>query len=80
MRRWYSRVPSIVENAGQLVDNAEECARACTEGERERNGLSNSYLSGAAYINWQISFLLHLFRHGRMLKNVMTATALVCLA
>uniref|UniRef100_A0A8C8GM41 L-fucose kinase n=1 Tax=Oncorhynchus tshawytscha TaxID=74940 RepID=A0A8C8GM41_ONCTS len=30
VRRWYSRVPSIVENAGQLVDNAEECARACS--------------------------------------------------
>uniref|UniRef100_A0A3P8Z5B0 L-fucose kinase n=1 Tax=Esox lucius TaxID=8010 RepID=A0A3P8Z5B0_ESOLU len=26
VRRWYSRVPSIVENAGKLVENAEECA------------------------------------------------------
>uniref|UniRef100_A0A673WJL5 L-fucose kinase n=1 Tax=Salmo trutta TaxID=8032 RepID=A0A673WJL5_SALTR len=38
VRRWYSRVPSIVENAGQLVDNAEECARACTEGSLPRLG------------------------------------------
>ncbi|XP_029524659.1 L-fucose kinase isoform X1 [Oncorhynchus nerka] len=38
VRRWYSRIPSIVENAGQLVDNAEECARACTEGSLPRLG------------------------------------------
>ncbi|KAL0967867.1 hypothetical protein UPYG_G00258650 [Umbra pygmaea] len=38
VRRWYSRVPSIVENAGQLVDNAEECALACREGSLLRLG------------------------------------------
>ncbi|KAM6970127.1 L-fucose kinase [Aplochiton taeniatus] len=32
VRSWYSRLPSIVLNARQLVDNAEQCARACTEG------------------------------------------------
>ncbi|KAF7701866.1 hypothetical protein HF521_001149 [Silurus meridionalis] len=32
VRNWYSRLPSIVRNAEQLVSNAEECARACTEG------------------------------------------------
>ncbi|KAJ7998244.1 hypothetical protein DPEC_G00220590 [Dallia pectoralis] len=38
VRRWYSRVPSIVENAGQLVNNAEECASACKEGSLSRLG------------------------------------------
>ncbi|KAI5614886.1 L-fucose kinase [Silurus asotus] len=32
VRNWYSRLPSIVRNAEQLVSNAEACARACTEG------------------------------------------------
>ncbi|KAM9495286.1 L-fucose kinase isoform 2-T2 [Clarias gariepinus] len=32
VRNWYSRLPSIVQNAEQLVSTAEECARACTEG------------------------------------------------
>uniref|UniRef100_A0A3P8Z6B1 L-fucose kinase n=1 Tax=Esox lucius TaxID=8010 RepID=A0A3P8Z6B1_ESOLU len=38
VRRWYSRVPSIVENAGKLVENAEECALACKEGSLSRLG------------------------------------------
>ncbi|KAL7857754.1 hypothetical protein AOLI_G00178560 [Acnodon oligacanthus] len=32
VRNWYSRLPAIVQNAEQLVSNAEDCARACTEG------------------------------------------------
>ncbi|XP_062849858.1 L-fucose kinase [Trichomycterus rosablanca] len=32
VRNWYSRRPSIVQNAKQLVSNAENCARACAEG------------------------------------------------
>uniref|UniRef100_A0A8B9JNX4 L-fucose kinase n=1 Tax=Astyanax mexicanus TaxID=7994 RepID=A0A8B9JNX4_ASTMX len=32
VRNWYSRLPLIVQNAEQLVSNAEDCARACTEG------------------------------------------------
>uniref|UniRef100_A0A667XHV5 L-fucose kinase n=1 Tax=Myripristis murdjan TaxID=586833 RepID=A0A667XHV5_9TELE len=30
VRSWYSRLPSMVQNAQQLVANAEECARACS--------------------------------------------------
>uniref|UniRef100_A0A4W4DQI8 L-fucose kinase n=1 Tax=Electrophorus electricus TaxID=8005 RepID=A0A4W4DQI8_ELEEL len=30
VRNWYSRLPSIVQNAEQLVSNAEECAHACS--------------------------------------------------
>ncbi|KAL7867613.1 hypothetical protein SRHO_G00089970 [Serrasalmus rhombeus] len=32
VRNWYSRLPAIVQNAEQLVSNAEDCARACSEG------------------------------------------------
>ncbi|MCI4382100.1 hypothetical protein PGIGA_G00259750 [Pangasianodon gigas] len=38
VRNWYSRLPSIVQNAEQLVSNAEECARACTEGSLTKLG------------------------------------------
>uniref|UniRef100_A0A3Q3EDS5 L-fucose kinase n=1 Tax=Labrus bergylta TaxID=56723 RepID=A0A3Q3EDS5_9LABR len=30
VRSWYSRQPSMVQNAQQLVENSEECARACS--------------------------------------------------
>uniref|UniRef100_A0A4W4DQH7 L-fucose kinase n=1 Tax=Electrophorus electricus TaxID=8005 RepID=A0A4W4DQH7_ELEEL len=40
VRNWYSRLPSIVQNAEQLVSNAEECAHACTEGSLPRLGAS----------------------------------------
>uniref|UniRef100_A0A667XSG5 L-fucose kinase n=1 Tax=Myripristis murdjan TaxID=586833 RepID=A0A667XSG5_9TELE len=39
VRSWYSRLPSMVQNAQQLVANAEECARACTDGSLSRLGL-----------------------------------------
>lgn len=32
VRSWYSRQPSMVQNVQQLVENSEECARACSEG------------------------------------------------
>uniref|UniRef100_A0A672HET9 L-fucose kinase n=1 Tax=Salarias fasciatus TaxID=181472 RepID=A0A672HET9_SALFA len=32
VRSWYSRLPSMVTNAQQLVWNSEECARACSHG------------------------------------------------
>uniref|UniRef100_A0A3B4APC6 L-fucose kinase n=1 Tax=Periophthalmus magnuspinnatus TaxID=409849 RepID=A0A3B4APC6_9GOBI len=32
VRSWYSRLPHMVQNAQQLVANAEECAKACLEG------------------------------------------------
>ncbi|XP_072291330.1 L-fucose kinase [Eucyclogobius newberryi] len=32
VRSWYSRLPQMVQNAQQLVANAEECAEACSEG------------------------------------------------
>ncbi|KAK5901539.1 hypothetical protein CesoFtcFv8_006897 [Champsocephalus esox] len=32
VRSWYSRQPSMVQNVQQLVENSEECARACAEG------------------------------------------------
>ncbi|XP_053282554.1 L-fucose kinase [Pleuronectes platessa] len=32
IRNWYSRLPSMVQNARDLVANSEECARACSEG------------------------------------------------
>uniref|UniRef100_A0A3Q3XKC6 L-fucose kinase n=1 Tax=Mola mola TaxID=94237 RepID=A0A3Q3XKC6_MOLML len=31
VRSWYSRLPSMVQNANQLVANSEDCARACSE-------------------------------------------------
>uniref|UniRef100_A0A3B4ERP8 L-fucose kinase n=1 Tax=Pundamilia nyererei TaxID=303518 RepID=A0A3B4ERP8_9CICH len=31
VRSWYSRLPSMVQNAQQLVCNSEECARACVD-------------------------------------------------
>uniref|UniRef100_A0A3B4AQW3 Uncharacterized protein n=1 Tax=Periophthalmus magnuspinnatus TaxID=409849 RepID=A0A3B4AQW3_9GOBI len=31
VRSWYSRLPHMVQNAQQLVANAEECAKACLE-------------------------------------------------
>lgn len=33
VRSWYARLPSIVQNAEQLVTNAEECAEACRQGQ-----------------------------------------------
>ncbi|KAF7656552.1 hypothetical protein LDENG_00039590 [Lucifuga dentata] len=39
VRSWYSRLPSMVQNAQQLVANSEECARACSEGSLPRLGL-----------------------------------------
>ncbi|XP_056137795.1 L-fucose kinase [Lampris incognitus] len=38
VRSWYSRLPAIVQNAQQLVANAEECAQACAEGSLSRLG------------------------------------------
>lgn len=38
MRSWYSRLSAIVENTEQLVSTAEECARACLEGECGQGG------------------------------------------
>ncbi|TSK13521.1 L-fucose kinase [Bagarius yarrelli] len=38
VRNWYSRLPLIVQNAEQLVSNAEECARACTDGSLSKLG------------------------------------------
>ncbi|CAL9696540.1 unnamed protein product [Knipowitschia caucasica] len=32
VRSWYSRLPHMVQNAQQLVANAEACAEACSEG------------------------------------------------
>ncbi|KAM3610089.1 uncharacterized protein V6R79_025181 [Siganus canaliculatus] len=32
VRSWYSRLPSMVHNARQLVSNSEDCARACSQG------------------------------------------------
>ncbi|XP_033823761.1 L-fucose kinase [Periophthalmus magnuspinnatus] len=32
VRSWYSRLPHMVQNAQQLVANAEECAKACLAG------------------------------------------------
>ncbi|XP_067326996.1 L-fucose kinase [Anolis sagrei] len=33
LRNWYARLPSIVQNAHALVDNAEECAHALKKGD-----------------------------------------------
>ncbi|XP_062817746.1 L-fucose kinase isoform X1 [Anolis carolinensis] len=33
LRNWYARLPSIVQNADALVDNAEECAQALKQGD-----------------------------------------------
>ncbi|XP_022056691.2 L-fucose kinase [Acanthochromis polyacanthus] len=38
VRSWYSRLPSMVQNARQLVSNSEECARACLDGSLSRLG------------------------------------------
>uniref|UniRef100_A0A8C1XQL6 Fucose kinase n=1 Tax=Cyprinus carpio TaxID=7962 RepID=A0A8C1XQL6_CYPCA len=38
VRSWYARLPSIVQNAEQLVTNAEECAEACRDGSLLRLG------------------------------------------
>uniref|UniRef100_A0A7N5ZT94 L-fucose kinase n=1 Tax=Anabas testudineus TaxID=64144 RepID=A0A7N5ZT94_ANATE len=38
VRSWYSRLPSMVQNAQQLVANSEECARACSDGCLSRLG------------------------------------------
>ncbi|XP_076588610.1 L-fucose kinase isoform X2 [Chaetodon auriga] len=40
VRSWYSRLPSMVQNAQQLVSNSEDCARACSDGSLCRLGLS----------------------------------------
>ncbi|XP_078023779.1 L-fucose kinase [Epinephelus lanceolatus] len=39
VRSWYSRLPSMVQNAQQLVANSEECAKACSDGSLSRLGL-----------------------------------------
>lgn len=39
VRSWYSRLPSMVQNAQQLVWNSEECARACLDGETSSTAL-----------------------------------------
>ncbi|XP_053174928.1 L-fucose kinase [Scomber japonicus] len=39
VRSWYSRLPSMVQNAHQLVANSEDCARACTDGSLSGLGL-----------------------------------------
>ncbi|XP_078139189.1 L-fucose kinase [Centroberyx gerrardi] len=39
VRSWYSRLPSMVQNAQQLVANGEECASACSDGSLSRLGL-----------------------------------------
>ncbi|XP_020504500.3 L-fucose kinase [Labrus bergylta] len=39
VRSWYSRQPSMVQNAQQLVENSEECARACSDGSLRRLGV-----------------------------------------
>ncbi len=49
VRSWYARLPSIVQNTEQLVTNAEECAEACREGERDK--LYNSTLHEKYYIS-----------------------------
>lgn len=38
VRSWYARLPSIVQNAQQLVSNAEKCAEACRDGSLFRLG------------------------------------------
>uniref|UniRef100_A0A3P8RT08 L-fucose kinase n=1 Tax=Amphiprion percula TaxID=161767 RepID=A0A3P8RT08_AMPPE len=38
VRSWYSRLPSMVQNAQQLVSNSEECTRACLDGSLSRLG------------------------------------------
>uniref|UniRef100_A0A672YRT1 L-fucose kinase n=1 Tax=Sphaeramia orbicularis TaxID=375764 RepID=A0A672YRT1_9TELE len=38
VRSWYSRLPSMVQNAQQLVANSEECAKACSDGSLSRLG------------------------------------------
>lgn len=38
VRSWYSRLPAMVQNAQQLVANAEECAKACLDGSLSRLG------------------------------------------
>lgn len=38
VRSWYSRLPSMVLNAQQLVSNSEECASACSDGSLDRLG------------------------------------------
>ncbi|XP_072242727.1 L-fucose kinase [Leuresthes tenuis] len=38
VRSWYSRLPSMVLNAQQLVSNSEDCARACSDGSLSRLG------------------------------------------
>ncbi|XP_056595868.1 LOW QUALITY PROTEIN: L-fucose kinase [Triplophysa dalaica] len=39
VRSWYARLPSIVQNAEQLVTNAEECAEACRQGSLSKLGV-----------------------------------------
>lgn len=38
IRSWYSRLPSMVQNAQQLVFNSEESARACVDGSLSKLG------------------------------------------
>ncbi|XP_058500712.1 L-fucose kinase [Solea solea] len=38
VRSWYSRLPSMVQNARELVANSEECATSCSEGSLCRLG------------------------------------------
>lgn len=39
VRNWYSRLPQMVQNAQQLVANAELCAKACSDGSLSGLGL-----------------------------------------
>ncbi|KAM7397196.1 hypothetical protein PAMP_020188 [Pampus punctatissimus] len=39
VRSWYSRLPSMVQNAQQLVANSEDCAAACSDGSLSGLGL-----------------------------------------
>ncbi|XP_066524205.1 L-fucose kinase isoform X2 [Hoplias malabaricus] len=39
VRNWYSGLPSTVQNAEQLVRNAEDCAHSCTEGSLSELGV-----------------------------------------
>lgn len=38
VRRWYSRLPDLVQNAHQLVSNSEDCTKAVLEGETFHHG------------------------------------------
>lgn len=54
VRSWYSRLPSMVQNAQQLVCNSEECARACVDGETLQWDIS--YISQNAVCPTSVGF------------------------